>query len=84
MICPSCGVGFHPEWKDLSPEEAQKKIDDGGDQSPDAVSKRILDFVKGFSDGTPGRSQLLRDAVEKGFHDAEGEFGCSIVFGSVA
>jgi len=63
------------EWQDLSPEEAQAKLDAGGDQSPDAVARRILDFVKGFYDGTPGRAQLLRDAVEKGFHEAEGEFG---------
>ena len=63
------------EWKDLSPEEAQKQIDDGGEQSPDAVSKRILDFVKGFANGTPERAQLLRDAVEQGFKDAEGAWG---------
>jgi hypothetical protein len=63
------------EWQDLSPEEAQAKLDAGGNQSPDAVAGRILDFVKGFYDGTPGRAQLLRDAVEKGFHEAEGEFG---------
>jgi hypothetical protein len=63
------------EWKDLTPEEAQAKIDEGGDQAPDAVSKRILDFVKAFDDGTPGRAQLLRDAVEEGFAQAEGAWG---------
>src|SRR5690348_16173536 len=45
------------QWQDLTPEEAEKKLQDGGDESPDAVSKRILDFVKGFDDGTPGRAQ---------------------------
>lgn len=66
------------KWKELSPEEARKQIDQGGEQSPDAVSSRILDVVKGFYDGTPGRAQLLRDAVEKGFKDAEGAWGAKL------
>jgi hypothetical protein len=66
------------EWKDLSPDEAKKQTDDGGEQSPDAVSKRILDFVKGFDDGTDGRRQLLRDAVEQGFKEAEGTWGSKL------
>jgi hypothetical protein len=63
------------EWQELSPEEAQAKIAEGGDQAPDAVAKRILDFVKGFADGSPERAQLLRDAVEQGFEEAEGVWG---------
>src|SRR6185369_9500748 len=66
------------EFKNLSPEEAQKQIDDGGEQSPDAVAKRILDFVKGFANGSPERAQLLRDAVEKGFKEAEGAWGAKL------
>lgn len=66
------------EWKNLSPEEAQKQVDDGGEQSPDAVSKRILDFVKGFDDGTAGRRELLRDAVEQGFKEAGDAWGSKL------
>jgi hypothetical protein len=66
------------EYQDLSPEEAQRKIAAGGDQSPEAVAKRIVDFVKGFANGTPEREQLLRNAVEQGFKAAEGEWGSKL------
>jgi len=66
------------KWQDMSPAEAQQKVSDGGDQSPDAVSKRILDFVKGFDDGTDGRRQLLRDAVEQGFKEAGDAWGSKL------
>jgi hypothetical protein len=66
------------EFKELSPEEAQAKIADGGDQAPEAVAQRIIDFVKGFANGSPERAQLLRDAVEKGFGEAEAAWGSKL------
>jgi hypothetical protein len=66
------------EYKDLSPEEAQKQTAPGGDWSPEAVSKRILDFVKPFADGSPGREKLLRDAVEDGLKQAESAWGSKL------
>lgn len=66
------------EWKELPPEEAQAKIAEGGDQAPEAVAQRILDFVNGFADGSPERAQLLRDAVEKGFGEAEAAWGSKL------
>jgi hypothetical protein len=62
-------------FEELTPDEAQQKIADGGEQSPDAVAKRILDFVKGFATGDPGRAELLRDAVEQGFEEAGAAWG---------
>ena len=56
-------------------QDPSQQVGPGGSQAPDAVSKRILDFVKGFYDGSSDRAQLLRDAVEKGFKEAEGDWG---------
>ncbi len=59
----------------LTKEDAAAKVAPGGDQSPDIVAKRILDFVAAFANGDPARAQLLRDAVETGFGQAEGALG---------
>jgi hypothetical protein len=63
------------EYKELTPEEAEKQIGAGGHWSPEAVSKRILDFVKAFDSGDPARRNLLRDAVERGYEEAEESWG---------
>ena len=66
------------EYKELTPEEAQAQIAEGGAWSPEAVSKRILDFVKAFDTGDPGRRQMLRDAVEQGYEEAEAAWGSKL------
>lgn len=63
------------EWKNITPEEAQAQISEGGIWSPEAVSKRILDFVKAFDTGDSDRRQLLRDAVEQGYEEAGAAWG---------
>ena len=62
----------------LSPEDAAAKVAPGGDQSPEVVAKRILDFVAAFANGDPARAELLRDAVETGFEQAEGAWGSKL------
>ena len=63
------------EYEELTPEEAQARIAEGGPWSPEAVSKRILDFVKAFDTGDPARRDLLRNAVEQGYKEAEEAWG---------
>ena len=63
-------------FEELSPEDAQAKIDAGGEFSPEAVSKRILDFVKGFAEAEasfggklPEISYTTIDLVRKGLDE---------------
>lgn len=60
---------------DAQRTEAQKSIADGGEWSPDAVSGRILDMAKALSGGDASKLELLKDAVKKGFGEAEKQWG---------
>ena len=62
-------------YEDITAEEAHASIVPGGYWSAEAVSKRIVDFVAAFANGDSERAQLLRDAVEQGFGEAEQAFG---------
>ena len=55
--------------------EAQKSIDEGGEFSVESVSDRMVDFAKAISGGDKSKIGLLRDAIEKGFKEAEKAFG---------
>jgi hypothetical protein len=66
------------EYEELTPEEAQAQIAEGGPWSAEAVSKRILDFVKAFDTGDQARRDLLRDAVERGYEEAEAAWGSKL------
>jgi hypothetical protein len=66
------------EYKELTPEEAQAEVAEGGAWSAEAVSKRILDFVKAFDTGDQARRDLLRDAVERGYEEAEAAWGSKL------
>jgi hypothetical protein len=66
------------EYEELTPEQAQAQIAEGGPWSPEAVSKRILDFVKAFDTGDQARRDLLRDAVERGYEEAEAAWGSKL------
>lgn len=55
--------------------EAQKAIDEGGEYSIENVSNRMIDFAKAISGGDKSKISLLKDAVEKGFKEAEKAFG---------
>ena len=51
--------------------EALQMISDGGPLSPEAVSDRIVEFAKAISGGDKAKFETLKDAIDKGFKDAE-------------
>ena len=55
--------------------EAQEMIDEGGYFSVEETASRILDFAVAISGGDPARIDLLRNAVQRGFDQAERVFG---------
>ena len=55
--------------------KAAKAIAPGGEYSVDAVAGRILDMAKALSGGDPSKISLLKNAVKKGFKDAEEAWG---------
>jgi hypothetical protein len=50
-------------------------IDEGGYFSVESTAARMLDFAVAISGGDPSRIDVLRDAVERGFVQAERMFG---------
>lgn len=44
-------------------------------QTPDAVSGRVLDFIRALAGGDPDRLQIMMDAAEQAFAEAEEIFG---------
>ncbi len=55
--------------------KAQAEIDEGGYYSVDETAKRLLNFAVALSGGDPSKIGTLRDAVEKGFKQAENMWG---------
>ncbi|MCL1844719.1 MAG: hypothetical protein FWF77_02335 [Defluviitaleaceae bacterium] len=55
--------------------EAEEMIQEGGYFSVDETAARILDFAVALTGGDPGRIELMRDAVQRGFDQAERMFG---------
>jgi len=55
--------------------EAQAMIDEGGYFSVEETAARMLDFAVAITGGDPARIDLMRDAVERGFRQAERMFG---------
>jgi len=56
-------------------EAAQLSIKEGGEYSPENVSDRIVKFAKAISGGDKSKMNLLRDAIDEGFKEAEKAFG---------
>jgi len=54
---------------------AQKEVEEGGYFSVEETAKRLLDFAVALSGGDPSKIDLLRDAVQKGYKDAERQWG---------
>jgi len=44
-------------------------------QTPDAVSGRVLDFIRALAGGDPDRLQIMMEAAEQAFTEAEEIFG---------
>ena len=55
--------------------EAQKAINEGGELSIESVSDRLVDFAKAITGGNKEKIGLMRDAINKGFEEAEKAFG---------
>lgn len=54
---------------------AQKAIEEGGEWSVSAVAGRIMDMAKALSGGDASKIGVLKNAVIKGFKDAEKAWG---------
>lgn len=59
----------------LSQEKAQEMISEDGYWGVNQTSQRIMDFAMAISGGDPSKIDLLRDAVEDGFKQAEKLWG---------
>lgn len=60
---------------DLSQDEAKALISDGGYFSVENTAQRIFDFVAANAGDDPEKLQVGRDAILKGFKEAEQIFG---------
>lgn len=70
------GVELQGEfWDEMSVEDAQAAIAEGGEWSAEAVADRIVGFVADISGGNPEKSEMLREAVRQGFEEARQAFG---------
>ncbi len=59
-------------------EKAKAAIAPGGEYSVEAVAGRIMDMAKALSGGDPSKAGELKDAVIKGFKEAEKAFGTKL------
>lgn len=62
-------------WDEMSVEDAQAAIAEGGEWSAEAVADRIIGFVAEVSGGDPQLKERLREAVQQGFDEARRALG---------
>jgi hypothetical protein len=62
-------------WDEMSVEDAQAAIADGGEWGAEAVAGRIIDFVANISGGNPELKERLQEAVRQGFEEARQALG---------
>ncbi len=55
--------------------EAQKLIDADGPLGVEAMSDKIVDFAKAISGGDKSKLEILKNAIDKGFREAEKKLG---------
>ncbi len=55
--------------------DAEALIGEGGDQSPEKVSDRILEFANAISGGDKSKFELLKNSIEEGFNQAKQALG---------
>jgi hypothetical protein len=55
--------------------EANAMLEEGGYFSVDETAKRMLDFAVALTGGDPAQIEVMRDAVQRGFNQAERMFG---------
>jgi hypothetical protein len=62
-------------WDEMSVEDAQVAIAEGGEWSAGAVADRIIGFVAEISGGDAATKERLQKAVQQGFEEARQAFG---------
>jgi len=62
----------------LTPGEAQALVAEDGYFGVDKTSDRIVDFAINAFSGDPARLQEMKDAIDKGFSDAQDALGGSL------
>lgn len=55
--------------------EAQASIGEGGENSPEVVSDRIVEFANAISGGDKSKFELLKNAIKEGFSQAKEALG---------
>ena len=55
--------------------DAQAMLDEGGYFSVEETAARMLDFAVALTGGDPAQIEVMRDAVQRGFDQAERMFG---------
>ena len=55
--------------------DAQASIGEGGEQSPEKVSDRIVEFANAISGGDKSKFDLLKNSIEEGFNQAKQALG---------
>ncbi|MCL1884973.1 MAG: hypothetical protein FWF81_14600 [Defluviitaleaceae bacterium] len=63
---------------EITPEmrtEADELLSEGGYFSVEETAARMLDFAVALTGGDPARIEVMRDAVQRGFNQAERMFG---------
>lgn len=63
------------DLESLTPEEAQALIAEDGYFGVDQTSQRIVDFAVNAFGGDPAKLQQMKDAIDKGFSEAQEAFG---------
>ncbi len=63
---------------DLTKDEAAELVSDDGFYGIEQTAQRIFDFVASMAGEDPERLKIAKDAVLKGFKDAEKHFGGSL------
>lgn len=56
-------------------KEAKALIAEDGDLGVEKTSQRLVDFAKAISNGDTSKAEVLRNAIDKGFKEAERMFG---------
>jgi len=70
--------GFSIRDIEVTPEmraEASEMIAEGGYFSVEETAARLLNFAVALTGGDPARVEMMRDAVQRGFNQAERMFG---------
>jgi hypothetical protein len=62
-------------WDDMTVEDGQAAIAEGGEWSAEAVADRIINFVSEISGSNPELKERLQEAVRQGFEEARQAFG---------